>query len=55
MEAAALPEDQAQKYILAVGVSNSNVNALSYIELCESVSNSNFFLMISFFFFFFFF
>ena len=42
MEAAALPEDQAQKYILAVGVSNSNANALFSTKLCESVSHSNF-------------
>ena len=43
MEAAALPEDQAQKYILAVGVSNSNANAFFSTKLCESVSHSNFF------------
>ena len=40
MEAAALPEDQAQKYFLAV--SNSNVNWLLFAKSCRSVSNSNF-------------
>ena len=40
MEAAALPKDQAQKYILAV--SNLNVNWLLFAKSCRSVLNSNF-------------
>ena len=39
MEAAALPGDQAQKYILAV--SNSNTNWLLFAKLYRSVSNLN--------------
>ena len=40
MEAAALPEDQAQKYFLAV--SNSKANWLLFAKSCRSVSNLNF-------------